>query len=91
MRCNRYVVTGRVQGVFYRASTEACARDLGLTGWVRNCADGSVELLACGEDAALQQMADWLWEGPPYAKVDSVEIVVDAGLPGEHDHFSVRY
>lgn len=72
--CIHYVVSGRVQGVWYRASTKAKAIDLGLTGWVRNRDDGAVELVACGEESQLQLLQDWLWQGPPLAKVTEVTI-----------------
>lgn len=69
----RYLISGRVQGVFYRASTVDKARELGLDGWVRNLDDGRVEALAAGEEAALAQFADWLRQGPPRAEVRKVE------------------
>ena len=67
-----YRVRGRVQGVFYRASTEARARQLGLTGWVRNDENGDVELIACGAMQALQEFEKWLWQGPDNAHVNDV-------------------
>jgi acylphosphatase len=70
--CRRFVVRGRVQGVFYRASTQQAAQRLGLTGWVRNRADGCVELVASGEDARLDELEKWLWQGPPNARVENV-------------------
>ena len=72
--CKRCLVSGRVQGVFYRASTAERARTLGITGYARNLADGRVEVLACGEEAAVGQLCEWLWQGPPAAKVDAVEV-----------------
>ena len=74
-------VTGRVQGVFYRASTQARAQELGLTGWVRNCSDGSVELEASGDAEALRQLEAWLWQGPERAQVSAVDVAVGAGEP----------
>ena len=74
-------VTGRVQGVFYRASTQARAQALGLAGWVRNCPDGSVELEASGDAEALQQLEAWLWQGPERAQVSAVEVAVGASEP----------
>lgn len=71
--CRKFNVHGRVQGVFFRASTRQKAESLGLTGWVRNCADGSVETLACGSDDALDTFAAWLWEGPEQARVTRVD------------------
>jgi len=70
--CKRFVVTGRVQGVFYRGSARDTARRLGLGGWVRNCSDGSVELVACGEARALAELEEWLWQGPEQARVEAV-------------------
>lgn len=70
--CKRYRVRGRVQGVFYRASTEAKARQLGLTGWVRNDDNGDVELVACGNTDALKALEEWLWRGPANAQVEDV-------------------
>jgi acylphosphatase len=70
----RYVVAGRVQGVYYRAATAARAEQLGLRGSVRNLADGRVEVIAAGDDDAQRQLAAWLWQGPPAARVDSVHM-----------------
>ncbi len=69
----RCVVSGRVQGVFYRASTQQRAQKLGLTGWVRNRPDGGVEVFACGEAEQLEALCRWLQQGPEMAKVSSVE------------------
>ncbi|NOZ10231.1 MAG: acylphosphatase [Gammaproteobacteria bacterium] len=73
-QCRMFKVSGHVQGVFFRASTRDQARRLGLTGWVRNLPDGKVELLACGEGTALAYLQDWLYQGPPMAKVAQVVI-----------------
>ena len=70
LRCR---VTGRVQGVFFRASTQRQARSLGLTGYARNLADGSVEVLAVGPPAALDELRTWLRVGPSKARVDTVD------------------
>lgn len=91
MPCRRFVVNGRVQGVFYRATTRELAQQLGLTGWVRNCADGSVELVACGEDSVLKELESWLWRGPQYAKVTAVKVETHGDQPNDHAGFSVRY
>lgn len=68
----RLRISGRVQGVYYRASTEAAARRLGLVGWVRNLPDGGVELLAEGRRDALEALVAWCHVGPPRARVDAV-------------------
>jgi acylphosphatase len=70
--CRHFLVSGQVQGVFFRATTEAAARRLGLTGWVRNLRDGRVELVACGDEARLKELEQWLWQGPPRARVEQV-------------------
>ena len=67
------IVAGRVQGVSYRYSTREQALQLGLVGWVRNLADGRVEVWAQGESSELQALLQWLWQGPELALVSSVE------------------
>lgn len=66
-------ITGRVQGVFFRKSTQAEARRLALAGWVRNRRDGAVEAVAEGPRADLEALVAWCHEGPPLARVDAVE------------------
>ena len=68
-------VYGKVQGVWYRASTKKKADELGLVGTVRNQADGSVEVLACGEEEKINALAEWLRSGPQLARVNSLEQV----------------
>ena len=77
MICRRYLVSGRVQGVFYRASAQRYAQSRGLTGWVRNLRDGRVELLACGEASVLAELEKWLDIGPEYAKVTNIEVITE--------------
>ncbi|SFJ78467.1 acylphosphatase [Methylophaga sulfidovorans] len=69
-----YLVSGRVQGVSYRYSAQQQAHKLGLTGWVRNLADGRVELLIQGETQQLEDMLKWANQGPRFAKVTSLEV-----------------
>ena len=78
MPCARFIVSGRVQGVFFRASTCTEALRLGLNGYARNVADGSVEVLASGDAAALDELQRWLHIGPPAARVQSVQRVESA-------------
>lgn len=77
----RLIVSGRVQGVFYRASAQKRARELGLRGWVRNQSDGRVEALACGPADRLEAFADWCRSGPPRARVTDVVIGPAAESP----------
>jgi acylphosphatase len=67
-----YTIKGRVQGVFFRASTRQVAESLGITGHAINLSDGDVEVLACGERDALDRLGEWLQDGPPHARVDRV-------------------
>lgn len=73
MKAVHAFVSGRVQGVVYRQSCRQFARSLGLYGWVRNLADGRVEVWAQGDPEACDQLVDWLWTGPPGASVTGVE------------------
>ena len=66
------IITGRVQGVFYRASALEQAQSLNLTGWVQNLADGSVEVVAEGQRYALEELINWCRHGPPEAAVQDV-------------------
>jgi acylphosphatase len=70
--CIRAFVTGKVQGVFYRDSTRKKAKELGVTGWAKNLANGQVEVLACGSREAVMNLAEWLWQGSPRANVSNV-------------------
>lgn len=80
--CMHCFVSGKVQGVWYRASTEKEAKKLGLTGWVRNLSDGRVEVMVCGEPETVNQLLAWLRRGPPLAVVSEV---VHQAVPWE-DH-----
>jgi acylphosphatase len=72
--CKNCIISGRVQGVFFRASTARRANELKLTGYARNLPDGHVEVLVCGDIAAVDALCEWLWEGPPAAQVTDVAI-----------------
>ncbi|HEU4774088.1 MAG TPA: acylphosphatase [Lysobacter sp.] len=71
----RFIVGGKVQGVFFRASTREQASALGLRGCAKNLPDGRVDILAVGDAEAIDQLADWLRRGPPQARVDELERV----------------
>jgi acylphosphatase len=87
-RAIRCIVAGRVQGVYYRAATVERASELGLGGWVKNLADGRVEAVASGPLEALTDFAAWLWQGPPAARVTSVQ--VEEWTEAVADRFDVR-
>ena len=72
-------VVGCVQGVGFRLATQDKARALGVFGWVRNLADGSVEVRAHGPSQSVDQLITWLWQGPPTAKVHTVQETEPAG------------
>jgi len=67
-------VAGRVQGVYYRAATAEQATRLQLDGWVKNLADGRVEVVAAGPQAAVADLVRWLWRGPPAARVEAMHL-----------------
>lgn len=72
--CIRFVVSGKVQGVFFRASTAREAQRLKLRGHAVNLPDGRVEVLAIGDPVAVDELGCWLRQGPPTARVDHVEV-----------------
>jgi acylphosphatase len=86
MICRRSFVSGRVQGVFYRATCVRKAESLGLRGYARNLHDGRVEVLAYGEASRVEQFVAWLWEGSPASQVTGVATsdadAADAGGAG---------
>lgn len=74
LRALRCLVAGRVQGVYYRAATAARAQQLGVHGSVRNLPDGRVEVIVKGGAAEIAELATWLWQGPPAARVEAVDM-----------------
>ncbi|HQY60180.1 MAG: acylphosphatase [Myxococcales bacterium] len=82
------VVRGRVQGVFFRAATQREARRLGVTGWVKNRNDGTVEVLAEGEEDSIKEFTSWANHGPSAARVDAVDVRW-RGYTGEFPEFSI--
>jgi acylphosphatase len=72
MSAARFIVGGRVQGVWFRAATREQALRLEVSGYAKNLPDGRVEVLAAGTNEAIAALEKWLWQGPPLAKVDSV-------------------
>lgn len=86
--CRHFLVSGRVQGVYFRGSACDVARGLDLTGWIRNLADGRVEAVACGDAAALDAFARWLAHGPPHAHV--TDVVAREVEPQRFSDFGIR-
>ena len=88
MICRRSFVSGRVQGVFYRATCVRKAESLGLRGHARNLPDGRVEVLACGDPAVVEQFVAWLWEGSPASKVTAVDTAAVDAAEGRQPGFT---
>ncbi len=84
------VISGRVQGVFFRARTKEQADLLGITGWVRNLDTGQVEVVAESESSAIDRFVDWCRLGPRFASVSHVEII-DESPEGNMSSFSIRF
>lgn len=82
-------IQGRVQGVFYRQSTRETALRLGLTGWVKNCPDGSVSATIEGEKDAVNALIDWCHKGPPAAAVTAVDVTY-FNFSGDFKEFRIR-
>jgi len=90
MQRMRVIVSGRVQGVFFRAYTREAAQSLKLTGWVRNLPDGKVEAVFEGEDNNVQAMLEWCRKGPPHAIVNHIE-AAEESCTGEFRDFRIIY
>jgi acylphosphatase len=88
MTRRRVVIQGRVQGVFFRGSTVEQARQVGVSGWVRNRPDGTVEAVFEGNAAQVAEMVRYCHEGPPWARVERVEEFEEA--PEDLEGFGVR-
>lgn len=84
------LVSGRVQGVWFRGSTVDRARELGVSGWTRNLPDGRVEAVFEGEEEAVRAAVDFVRRGPPYARVSGVEVEEEAPT-GESGRFKIRH
>jgi acylphosphatase len=79
-----FTIRGRVQGVFFRASTRRVAESIGITGYAINLPDGSVEVLACGPESQVDRLGDWLEQGPEMARVDGIEAeTIDVDAPSD--------
>ncbi len=87
----RMLISGRVQGVFFRAYTRDEARRLGLRGWVRNLPDGRVEVLAQGDPDKLRSLESFCRQGPPYARVQHVEVIEETSQGEALPPFEITY
>jgi acylphosphatase len=83
-------VVGRVQGVFFRQSTKSLADDLGISGWVRNCSDGSVEACLEGNGRDLALIINWLQEGPELADVELVQLISEKVCTNLSEGFTIK-
>ena len=86
--CIHAHVSGRVQGVWFRAFTRERALEAGVTGWAKNLSDGRVEVMRCGEEAAVEQVLAAIHEGPPNASVSHVDYRREERW-GDYDDFSI--
>ena len=84
------VISGRVQGVFFRMETMRAAQRIGVSGWVRNLRDGNVEAVFEGDKTRVDAILDWCKQGPPHAHVTDVKVDREA-YTGEFDSFEVTY
>lgn len=86
----RVFISGRVQGVFFRAETKKMADSVGIKGWVRNMPDGRVEAVFQGNDEQLSRMTEWCKKGPRLSRVTGIE-VSDEMVPEEFTSFEITY
>jgi acylphosphatase len=84
----RVIVSGRVQGVWFRDACRNEARRLGVHGWVRNCEDGKVEAVFEGAPDAVNEVANWCQHGPPHAQVSTIEVFDED--PADESTFRIR-
>ncbi len=87
--CRRCIVSGHVQGVFFRTSTCQKASELGIKGWVKNLSNKDVEVFASGSPQAIDEFVQWLWVGPENASVSDVRILQAPFV--QHNDFIIRY
>jgi acylphosphatase len=82
------IIRGRVQGVFFRVETQRAAREIGVTGWVRNKSDGTVEAVMEGDQARVTAMIEWCGKGSPMSAVSAVDVKWETPS-GEHEGFRI--
>ncbi|QTA89453.1 acylphosphatase [Desulfonema magnum] len=86
----RVVISGNVQGVFFRSETQRASEDYDISGWVKNKKNGTVEAVFEGEEDDINAMIEWCWEGSPYSKVKNVEVSWE-DYTGEFIGFEITY
>lgn len=84
------IISGRVQGVFFRAETQKAAQRIGVRGWVRNQPDGTVAAVAEGDKQLVDQLLEWCWQGSPMSSVSDVRVAWESPT-GEFDDFNITY
>ena len=84
------IISGRVQGVFFRMETMRAAQRIGVSGWVRNLRDGTVEAVFEGDKTRVDAILDWCKQGPPHAHVTDVKVDWEE-YTGEFDGFEIKY
>jgi acylphosphatase len=82
------VITGKVQGVYFRAETQRAAKQRNVLGWVRNRPDGSVEALLEGDEPSVKAMLEWCWQGSPFSRVQHVDVQWKPYI-GDFDRFEI--
>jgi acylphosphatase len=82
--------SGKVQGVFYRGNIRKRAEKLGVSGWVKNLADGRVEAIFEGDKEEVEEMVNWARKGPIWAKIEALDVIWEDYL-GEFNSFEIRY
>lgn len=89
-RAVKLLISGHVQGVFFRANTKDRAKELNLKGWVKNLSNGDVEIFAQGKEEDLNKLKEWAKKGPPRARVDDVQAETEE-IREELEDFRIRY
>jgi acylphosphatase len=86
----RVVISGKVQGVYFRAETRRAARQSSLLGWVRNRSNGSVEALFEGDEPSVKAMLEWCWKGSPFSRVQDVDVQWET-YKGDFNRFEIVF
>ena len=84
----KVVISGKVQGVYFRAETQRAAKQRNVQGWVRNRSNGSVEALLEGDEPSVKAMLEWCWEGSPFSRVQHVDVQWETHI-GDLDRFDI--